>query len=313
MSLDTPLPSPPFIDVPGLRNFRDCGGYPVVASSSSSSSTDGNGDDNGKKKRVVRSGVVFRSSEPSMVTDEGISILRNRLGITHVYDLRSQTEIDRDVANGGRHVREWDGAQRIFVPVFLLEDGSPEAIAVRYANYLKKSSEGFVQVYARMLECGSSPEGPQPFAVILRHLASPTTPPAPLLAHCTAGKDRTGVLCALILSLCGVPDEAVAHEYSLTDLGLKERKEEFIAHLIQGPPLKDDRPAAERMVSSRWESMMGTLRMIREKYGGVEEFVRTKCGLSDEEIEQIRRNLVVDVDGDQVRVIDWEEHRKLLP
>lgn len=164
-----------------------------------------------------------------------------------------------------------------------------------------------------MLECGTSPSGPQPFAVVLRHLASPTAPPAPLLAHCTAGKDRTGVLCALVLSLCGVPDEAVAHEYSLTDLGLKERKEEFISHLVRAPPLKGDRPAAERMVGSRWESMMGTLRMIRERYGGVEEFVRTKCGLSDGEIEQIRRNLVVDVDGDQVPVIDWEEHRKLLP
>lgn len=146
MSLDTPLPSPPFIDVPGLPNFRDCGGYPVVPTSSSSSSADGKDGDDGRKKkmkkRVVRSGVVFRSSEPSMVTDEGISILRDRLGITHVYDLRSQAEIDHDVGDGGRHrVREWDGARRIFVPVFLLEDGSPEAIAVRYANFSKKSSE----------------------------------------------------------------------------------------------------------------------------------------------------------------------------
>lgn len=170
--------------------------------------------------------------------------------------------------------------------------------------------QGFVQVYARILEAGSCPTGSQPFAVILRHLASPS-PPA-LLAHCTAGKDRTGVICALILSLCGVPDEAVAHEYSLTDLGLKERKEEFISHLILEDPLKDDRAAAERMVSSKRESMIGTLNMIREKYGGVEDFVRNKCGLSDAEIEQIRSNLVVDVGKEQV-LVDWEEHRKLMP
>ncbi|ROW10248.1 hypothetical protein VMCG_01776 [Cytospora schulzeri] len=298
MASDTPLPSPPFVDIPGLRNFRDCGGYPVA-----------NTDD----KKVVRSGVVFRSSEPSMITDEGISILRDQLKITHVYDLRSQTEIERDTKNGGRHVKEWDGAQRIFVPVFLHEDSSPEAIAKRYANFSSKSSEGFVQVYARILEAGSSPDGPQPFAVILRHLASPSpSPPPALLAHCTAGKDRTGVICALILSLCGVSDEAVAHEYSLTDLGLKERKEEFISHLILEDPLKDDREAAERMVSSKRESMVGTLKMIREKYGGVEEFVRKECGLSDGDIEQIRRNLVVDV-GEEQFLIDWEQHRKLMP
>ncbi|ROV94931.1 hypothetical protein VSDG_07130 [Cytospora chrysosperma] len=295
MASDTPLPSPPFIDIPGLRNFRDCGGYPVA-------SADG--------RKVIRSGIVFRSSEPSMVTDEGISILRDQLSITHVYDLRSQTEIERDTRNGGRHVKEWDGAKRIFVPVFLHEDCSPEAIALRYANFSSESSEGFVQVYARILEAGSSPTGSQPFAVILRHLASPS-PPA-LLAHCTAGKDRTGVICALVLSLCGVPDEVVAHEYSLTDLGLKERKEEFISHLILEDPLKDNRPAAERMVSSKRESMIGTLKMIREKYGGVEDYVRKECGLSGGEIEQIRRNLVVEIAEEQA-VVDWEEHRKLLP
>jgi protein tyrosine/serine phosphatase len=126
MASDTPLPSPPFIDIQGLRNFRDCGGYPVA-------STDG--------RKVIRSGIVFRSSEPSMVTDEGISILRDQLNITHVYDLRSQTEIEHDTRNGGRHVKEWDGAKRIFVPVFLHEDCSPEAIALRYANFSSESSE----------------------------------------------------------------------------------------------------------------------------------------------------------------------------
>lgn len=107
-------------------------------------------------------------------------------------------------------------------------------------------------------------------------------------------------------------DDAVAHEYSLTDLGLKERKEEFISHLILEEPLKDDRAAAERMVSSKRESMIGTLRMIRERYGGVEGFVRKECGLSDADIEQIRKNLVVDVGEGQV-LVDWEEHRKLMP
>lgn len=76
--------------------------------------------------------------------------------------------------------------------------------------------------------------------------------------------------------------------------------------------MKDNRPAAERMVSSKRESMIGTLKMIREKYGGVEDYVRKECGLSGGEIEQIRRNLVVEVAEEQA-VVDWEEHRKLLP
>jgi protein tyrosine/serine phosphatase len=69
--------------------------------------------------------------------------------------------------------------------------------------------------------------------------------------HCSAGKDRTGVICAMILSLCGVEDEVVAHEYSLTDLGLRDRHPEFLKHLLKEPALKDNPAGARRMVSSR--------------------------------------------------------------
>ncbi|KAJ0123614.1 tyrosine phosphatase [Diaporthe amygdali] len=305
MPATTSLPTPPFVDIPGLRNFRDCGGYPVATNATDSDV----GNEN--KQKIVRRGVLFRSSEPSKVTDEGIAILRDTLGITHVFDLRSQAELDRDAITDGRQAREWEGSKRVFVPVFLQEDYSPEAIATRFAHYSSEGSEGFVQAYGLILKGATDPKGAQPFAAVLRHLASPAQAPTPILAHCTAGKDRTGVLCALVLSLCGVPDDAVAHEYSLTDLGLGERREEFVGNLTRSGPLQGDRAAAERMVASRPGSMLGTLALIRREYGGVEKFVRDRCGLSDEEIEGIRRNLVVEADGGQ-QPVHWEEHRKLL-
>lgn len=173
--------------------------------------------------------------------------------------------------------------------------------------------QGFVEVYAHILKEGASPAGARPFATILRHLASPAGPPAPLLVHCTAGKDRTGVLVAVVLSLCGVGDEAVAHEYALTDLGLRERKKEFVAQLVAGPPLEGRRADAERMVSSRRESMAATLRMMRARWGGAEGYVRDEVGLGADEVEAIRRNLMVDIDGAEQAAVAWEEHAKLLP
>ena len=68
----------PFINVPGLPNFRDLGGVPRPIPS--------------QPGKTVRRGVVFRSSEPSKVTDEGVQQLRD-LGIKKVYDLRSLDEI----------------------------------------------------------------------------------------------------------------------------------------------------------------------------------------------------------------------------
>lgn len=59
----------------------------------------------------------------------------------------------------------------------------------------------------------------------------------------------TGIFIALVLSLCGVPDEVVAHEYSLTDIGLLERREKIITYLT---PKLGDRPRAEMMVTSKY-------------------------------------------------------------
>lgn len=59
------------------------------------------------------------------------------------------------------------------------------------------------------------------------------------------------MLVALLLSLCGLDDAAIAHEYSLTDLGLAPRKEEIVQHLIRGEALFGDRERAEKMVGAQ--------------------------------------------------------------
>lgn len=60
------------------------------------------------------------------------------------------------------------------------------------------------------------------------------------------------MICALILSLCGVDDDVVAHEYNLTNLGLKCRHEEIISHLRNEEAFKDDPDGARRMVMARY-------------------------------------------------------------
>lgn len=133
----TPLPAPPFVEVPGLPNFRDCGGYPVTDSTTASKGVKGDS----RTQKIIRHGILFRSSEPSMLTEDGITILRDTLRITHVFDLRSKPEIERDAKLDGRQPREWDGARRVFAPVFLDEDYSPEAVAKRYSHFSNAEGE----------------------------------------------------------------------------------------------------------------------------------------------------------------------------
>jgi protein tyrosine/serine phosphatase len=235
--LDNASISPPFVHVPGLPNFRDIGGYPVASSAG----------------KVVRTGVVFRSSEPSKLADQGVAEL-HALGIKDVYDLRSRLELVRDAQNGnGRQARTWPGANRIVAPVFSDVEYTPEAITARFRMYAADTSTPIVLAHLReILKAAAAEDNPdQPYRTILQHLACASTDgPAPVLIHCSAGKDRTGVICALILSLCGVDNEVVAHEYSLSELGLKSRPE-FLRNLLQEPVVKGNAAAAMQMVGSR--------------------------------------------------------------
>ena len=119
-----PLPSPPFITVDGIPNFRDLGGYIV------SSSPD----------RSIRREIIYRCGEPSRVTKDGIATMQ-KLGVTHVYDLRSKNEIERGEAAGRGGIVEWEGCQRVFAPVFEDLDYSPEKLAVRYKSYAADGAE----------------------------------------------------------------------------------------------------------------------------------------------------------------------------
>ncbi|KAI9046900.1 hypothetical protein LZ554_008978 [Drepanopeziza brunnea f. sp. 'monogermtubi'] len=260
---------PPFITVSGIPNFRDVGGYPISSPADHS----------------IRREVIYRCAEPSKVTEAGISTIR-KLGITHIYDLRSNNEIERNRVAGIGGIVEWEGCERVFVPVFEDQDYSPEALAERFRDYASGSAEGFTRAYGEILN-----GGPKSYRTILLHLAY--EPEKPLIVHCTAGKDRTGVICALVLSLCGVDDEVVAHEYALTDLGLpKEWKDGAIAHLIGNTALNVE--GAKNLISSKAESMMSTLKMIQEKFGGPEGYIMERCGLTKEEVEKIKRNLIVE-------------------
>jgi protein tyrosine/serine phosphatase len=111
--------------------------------------------------------------------------------------------------------------------------------------------------------------------------------------HCTAGKDRTGVLCALLLSLCGVDDDTVAGEYALTEAGLGAWTELLVSTVMNWS--KDiGEEAARRMVGAKKESMIGALKMLKNDYGGAEQYFKEKCGLSDEEVAEIKGYLIVD-------------------
>lgn len=113
---------PPFVDVPGLANFRDIGGWPVE-------------DENGKDIGRVRKGIFYRGPDTAAIKDEGIVKLK-ALGITTDFDLRSKGQIEKA---GG--FKQLDGIQRISCPAFPDREYSPEKAAARYVQYASDGTD----------------------------------------------------------------------------------------------------------------------------------------------------------------------------
>ncbi|KAK7054142.1 protein-tyrosine phosphatase-like protein [Favolaschia claudopus] len=255
----------PFVAIPGVINVRDLGGlsshlFPNL---------------------VTKPEYIYRSAELSGVTDEG-KIRFKELGITQVFDLRSDTEIAKYNTPGP----DIEGVEFTHVPVFKKEDYSPEMMAKRYHLYASGKTEAFMELYSQILDHG----GPA-FGTILRHVRD--KPTVPFILHCTAGKDRTGVIAAILLKLAGVNNDAIAKDYALTRVGREPARAMIIERLSKEPLFASNNEAALNMFTCRDTTMTAFLDLMDEKYSGVEGYVKQFAGLSDEDISTIRQNLLV--------------------
>ncbi|KAH9018072.1 protein-tyrosine phosphatase-like protein [Lactarius pseudohatsudake] len=254
----------PFVTIDGVYNVRDLGRIPTA-----------DGQD------VTRSSFIFRGGELPGVTQLGEEQLR-ALGVATIFDLRSDTEIAKyDAATP-----KIKGITVLHTPVFTKEDYSPERMAQRFQLYASGTTEAFMQLYSEILDAG----GPA-FGSILRHVRD--SPNVGFLFHCTAGKDRTGIAAALLLLLAGVSNDAISADYSLTRIGREPMRPIILSRLAREPIFASDPTAAHNMLSSRCETMRAFITMLDERYGGVKEYVRRKCGVTDQDIATIRQNLLV--------------------
>ncbi|KAK7052863.1 hypothetical protein VNI00_004182 [Paramarasmius palmivorus] len=257
------LSEPPFIAIQGVINARVVGGYKTSSPTS------------------VKPVVLYRSGDPSHITEKGIEQLRT-LGIRRIYDLRADSEISSYAAA----TPSIDGVEIVKTPISQEKVFDPATLVELMQKFETSELETFVDLYQNILELG----GPA-FETILKHLLD--KPDEPCLVHCTAGKDRTGVLVALILMILGVDDKDIIEEYSLTTIGLEPALPALIERFKKNNVYRDNWEGAMNMGSSRPETMAAVLKMIRERYGGAEGYLKSHTSLDDNDIQHLRQNLLV--------------------
>jgi protein-tyrosine phosphatase len=232
----------------GCFNFRDIGGYPAA---------DG---------RVIRWGLYFRAGRQDRMTEQDLSQVKE-LGIKTQIDLRRPDEAKEQ----GRGPLEGLGASYHNIAV-IPEGGSDQLSKLvgdtgisgkRYLGYLNFGPDS----WNRMFNIFAEPEN------------------HPVLVHCTAGKDRTGVTTAFLLSILGVERAIIEADYVLTNRDVP-RQVTFVENSI-GLPEGMTRESLTHVAGVPEDAMGDFLDGMDENYGGALSYLRS-IGISDEIQETIR-------------------------
>jgi len=107
----------------------------------------------------------------------------------------------------------------------------------------------------------------------------------PMLVHCTQGKDRTGLVIALALSICGASDGAIILDYSRSQKGLDQQRDIMVEEMRKNgldPEFSDAPP----------EVMLKTLEYIRCEYKCITDYLK-QHGMNETDFKEIRHNLML--------------------
>ncbi|OLN84476.1 Tyrosine-protein phosphatase [Colletotrichum chlorophyti] len=263
--------------------------------------------------RLIREGLLFRSARPDEATLEDRKRLRDDLGIQTVIDLRTKTEHVKQAKKRNADLK---------VPALLQSNAAlaePVQIAdIRYHEikitggkfewFLVKQlswwglcrliflfllgyrNEGIsilsreVMVPRGLVGMGldtldqSGSEIAKALSVFIGPSATPT------LVHCTQGKDRTGLIIALVLMILDVPLEAIEHDYMLTSGALESEREERLAEIREIGLTEDWYETAPDMI-------VRTARHLEEVHGGIQGYL-DKIGFDQEDRQKLRELLL---------------------
>lgn len=241
-----------------MKNFRDLGGYKT---------SDG---------RSVKKGIFYRSAHLTNLSQEDIDTLK-KLNIKHIFDYRNDDEAEKNPST------EIENIKNIRIPALKMpstESDEFDSVEAMIDEFFEKG-----MAYNRMKESYYQlPVNNESYKNLINLVKDPNM--LPILSHCTAGKDRTGVGCSIILMLLGVPREDIIKEYLKSEDYVKEFIGEFLSF----------RPDLSHIPEEKLRYMFGVyedyikecFKRIDEMYKSPEEYICSEFNITEKELEEIR-------------------------
>ncbi len=252
------------IAVEGMFNVRELGGY---------NTEDG--------KSFVKPGVIFRSGHLGKLKDDGAKVLED-IGVKYVLDFRAENETvdleDRPLSKATMNIipainfREGDASAgnsrfvlREFLSAPIEQRLKSKTDLMRHYREMPFDNLAYKDLFCRMLN-----------------------DEAPVLFHCAAGKDRTGVAALLILLVLGVSVDTAIYDYMLTASVYKQRMEELKEKNKDLFKSEVDYEIFDEVMTVRENNIRLTIREIFERYPDIETFANENLDLSYDDIKILR-------------------------
>ncbi|MEO5952251.1 MAG: tyrosine-protein phosphatase [Chloroflexia bacterium] len=239
----------------GCENARDVGGCPIAQGG------------------MIRRHVLIRSDSLHQLPPEGLAVVYD-YGVRTVIDLRLANELEKRPSpfaasqQSGLLPRYLNLPMHDMATEALLDAAVPTSTIGVYMILLEQSKAfigAIIKAVAERLKYGG------------------------VLVNCHAGKDRTGIIVALLLSIAGAERDAIAQDYALSEVMLEPGYQEWVQQQVKlhgAPP-----PDKPWQAQTRPETMYALLDYLDRQYGGAEGYLYA-AGVTQNEIEQIRKHLI---------------------
>jgi protein-tyrosine phosphatase len=241
---------PRHLNLEGASNFRDLGGYPT-----------GDG-------QALRWRQIFRSNHLGHLTEVDAGIVRG-LGVKSAFDFRGVDERKAAVCNIPEievHSLPIEPTVVAALRAKLQARALSPAVALEimrdsYRGYVRTNTHSFRELFSNLLEKDD-----------------------PVVIHCTAGKDRTGFACALILKALGVSDQVISDDYLLTN-----------RYYRRDPNAAPDLPSDVRQAIGSVESsfLAAGFEAVNAQYGDLETYFRDALGLGTAQRAEFRKRYLM--------------------
>ena len=253
------------IDFDGIENFRDFGGYDT------------------RFGRPLKQGLLYRSANHAYASEAELKRMRE-MGLAAIIDLRRTEERTREPN------RRWDGFDAVVIENDILSDHADWAVVMKGLSEITPQwfYEDGIGYYRR------APYEPRHIDLYSRYFRELADGRGPIVVHCAAGKDRTGLICALTHHVAGVSHADMMADYLLTnDEARQARKMDFLGPWIEKQVgLIAPREALKVAVSVNAAYLETAFSVIREAHGSLDDYLTDVLGVDAALRERLQARLL---------------------